>query len=206
MGALMVYQDPDADMGKGEVMIKAVNPLDIYVDPNSKDKFFRDAANVIYASYMTDEVAMQMYPEFADIIEDSAEEPEASDDYPVTNLAKTVDQMFPGDVEDRAHTVRRYLERYTKVIQQFYNVYEPFSEREYLLDDKEFESYINLVYVKVRKITGEESIVWQEEAVEELMQSIEESGPIFHFKLPEPQIDQQTGQMIQGDPIKVPGM
>lgn len=206
MGALMVYQDPDADMGKGEVMIKAVNPLDIYVDPNSKDKFFRDAANIIYASYMTDEVAMQMYPEFSDIIEDSAEEPEASDDYPVTNLSKTVDQMFPGDVEDRAHTVRRYLERYTKVIQQFYNVFEPFSEREYLLDNEEFEAYTNLVYVKVRKITGEESIVWQEEAVEELMQSIEESGPIFHFKLPEPQIDQQTGQMIQGDPIKVPGM
>jgi hypothetical protein len=206
MGALMVYQDPDADMGKGEVMIKAVNPLDIYVDPNSKDKFFRDAANVIYASYMTDEVAMQMYPEFADIIEDSAEEPEASDDYPITNLAKTVDQMFPGDVEDRAHTVRRYLERYTKVVQQFYNVFEPFSEREYLFNDEEFSEYMNVLYVRVRKITGEESIVWQEEAVEELMQQIEQSGPIFHFKLPEPQIDQQTGQMIQGDPIKVPGM
>ena len=135
-----------------------------------------------------------------------AEEPEASDDYPITNLAKTVDQVFPGYVEDRAHTVRRYLERYTKVIQHFYNVYEPFSEREYLLNDEEFENYSNVVYVKVRKITGEESIVWQEEAVEELMQSIEESGPIFHFKLPEPQIDQQTGQLIQGDPIKVPGM
>jgi len=206
MGALMVYQDPDADMGKGEVMIKAVNPLDLYIDPNSKDKFCRDAANIIMASYMTDEAAMQMYPEFSEIIEDSAEEPEASDDYPVTNLSKTVDQVFPGDVEDRAHTVRRYLERYTRVIQQFYNVFEPFSEREYLFNDEEFEAYMNVVYVKVRKITGEESIVWQTEAVEELMQSIEESGPIFHFKLPEPQIDQQTGQMIQGDPIKVPGM
>lgn len=206
MGALMVYQDPDADMGKGEVMIKAVNPLDLYIDPNSKDKFCRDAANIIMASYMTDEAAMQMYPEFSEIIENSAEEPEASDDYPITNLSKTVDQVFPGDVEDRAHTVRRYLERYTKVIQQFYNVFEPFSEREYLFNDEEFEAYMNVVYVKVRKITGEESIVWQTEAVEELMQSIEESGPIFHFKLPEPQIDQQTGQMIQDDPIKVPGM
>ena len=107
MGALMVYQDPDADMGKGEVKLKAVNPLDLYIDPNSKDKFCRDAAHIIYASYMTDEAATQMYPEFEDIIKDSAEEPEASDDYPITNLAKTVDQVFPGDVEDRAPTVRR---------------------------------------------------------------------------------------------------
>lgn len=205
MGALMVYQDPDADMGKGEVMLKAINPLDLYIDPNSKDRFCRDASNIIYASYMTDEAAMQMYPEFEEIIENSAEEPEASDDYPVTNLSKTVDQVFPGDVEDRAHTVRRYLERYTRVVESFYNVYEPFSEREFLLNSEEFEEYSKILYVKVRKITGEESIVWQEEGVEEIMKTIEDIGPVFHFKLPQPQIDQQTGQMIQGDPIRVPG-
>jgi hypothetical protein len=206
MGALMTYQDPDADMGKGEVKIKAINPLDLYIDPNSKDKFCRDAANIIYASYMTDEAAKQMYPEFSDIIENSAEEPEASDDYPITNLSKTTDQVFPGDVEDRAHTVRRYLERYTRVIEQYYNVFEPFSDREYLFTKEEFLEYEAVLYVKVRKITGEESIVWETEAVEELMKTVEESGPIFHFKLPEPVMDQQTGQMQQGDPIRVPGM
>ena len=205
MGALMVYQDPDADMGKGEVKLKAVNPLDLYIDPNSKDKFCRDAAHIIYASYMTDEAATQMYPEFEDIIKDSAEEPEASDDYPITNLAKTVDQVFPGDVEDRAHTVRRYLERYTREVYPYYNVYEPFSEREFLYDYDEFEVYNSRLYVRVRKVTGEETIVWQDEAVQELLQVIEQEGALFHFALPPMQLDPNTGQPIPQNPIRVPG-
>ena len=205
MGALMVYQDPDADMGKGEVMLKAVNPLDLYIDPNSKDKFCRDAANIIYASYMTDEAAKQMYPEFEDVIENSAEEPEAADDYPTTNLSKTVSQVFPGDVEDRAHTVRRYLERYTKEVHSLYNVFEPFSEREFLFDAEEFQKYETELYVIVRKVTGEETIVWDEETVEELMETIQEQGALFHLALPPMQLDPQTGQPIPQQPIRVPG-
>tara|TARA_S200002703_G_scaffold54386_2_gene47017 strand:+ start:3401 stop:5698 length:2298 start_codon:yes stop_codon:yes gene_type:complete len=204
MGALMVYQDPDADMGKGEVKLKAVNPLDLYIDPNSKDKFCRDAAHIIMASYMTDEAAMQMYPEFEDIIENSAEEPEASDDYPITNLSKTVDQVFPGDVEDRAHTVRRYLERYTREIHPYYNVYEPFSEREFLFNHEEFEQYNRQLYVRVRKATGEETIVWQPEAVEELMEEIQQNGALYHFVLPPLELD-QNGMPVPQQPMKVPG-
>ena len=154
---------------------------------------------------MTDEAAIQMYPEFTDLIENSAEEPEAADDYPITNLAKTTDQVFPGSVEDRAHTVRRYLERYTREIHQLYNVFEPFSEREYLYNYEEYEQYLNTLFVKVRKITGEESIVWETSAVDELMEEIKMSGPIFHFKLSEPEMDPATGQMKQSEPVKVPG-
>ena len=205
MGALMVYQDPDADMGKGEVKIKALNPLDIYFDPNCKDRFCRDAANIIYASYMTDEAAKQLYPEFEDLIENSTEEPEASDDYPTTNLSKSVGQIFPGDVEDRAHTVRRYLERYTKEMHSLYNAFEPFSEREYLFTAEEFKIYEAELYVVVRKATGEETIIWEEESVEELMQVIQEDGAMFHLALPPMQLDPQSGQPIPQEPIKVPG-
>lgn len=205
MGALMVYQDPDADMGKGEVKVKSLNPLDIYFDPNSKDKFCRDAANIIYASYMTDEAAKQMYPEFEEIIDNSAEEPEAADDYPITDLSKSVSQVFPGDVEDRAHTVRRYLERYTKEMHSLYNAYEPFSEREYLFTKEEFNIYENEMYVVVRKVTGEETIVWDAESIEELMQIIQEEGGVFHLALPPMQLDPQSGQPIPQEPIRVPG-
>ena len=89
MGVMQVYQDPDADLGKGEVYIKSLNPLDVYIDPNAKDIYARDAANILVTTYMTDEQAMQVYPEFYDIIEQSAMHPDESDDYPVTNLAAT---------------------------------------------------------------------------------------------------------------------
>ena len=205
MGVMQVYQDPDADLGKGEVMIKSCDPLNLYIDPNSKDKFCRDAAHIIYAQYMTDEHAEQVYPEYSNIIANAAEEPEASDDYPATSLSKQSSQIFPGDVEDRAHTVRRYLERYTREIHQYYNVFEPFSNREYVYDSDEYEEYNQSLYVRLRKVTGEETIIWQPEAVEDLMRTLEEEGALFHLALPPMQMNPQTGQPIPQEPIRVAG-
>ena len=36
LGFIHVYQDPMMDMGKGEVCMHDVDPLDVYVDPNSR--------------------------------------------------------------------------------------------------------------------------------------------------------------------------
>ena len=41
MGVMQVYQDPSADFGKGEVCVKSINPLDVFIDPNSKDEYAR---------------------------------------------------------------------------------------------------------------------------------------------------------------------
>ena len=40
MGAMMAYIDPMADFGRGEVMIKAVDPLDLFIDPALKRPFY----------------------------------------------------------------------------------------------------------------------------------------------------------------------
>ena len=53
MGILQVYQDPFVDMGRGEVIIKSLNPLDVYVDPNSRDTYGKDAANIIVLKVLT---------------------------------------------------------------------------------------------------------------------------------------------------------
>jgi len=205
MGVFNVYQDPDADFGKGEVLIKSIHPLDVYVDPNSRDPHFKDAANIIVASYMTEEYAEQVYPEFINIIKNSNEEPEATQDYPTTNFAKMEDQLFIGDTDDRAHTKRRFLERYTKEIHTFHNSYEPFSDREYIYNDKQQELYESLYYVKVRRITGEETVVFDQKAVEEMLYEIQETGNTYHFALPPLQYDEQ-GQPLPQEPTKVPGL
>jgi len=44
MGCLLGYIDPMKDMGKGEVCIKSIDPLDVYIDPNSRDPFCDDAS------------------------------------------------------------------------------------------------------------------------------------------------------------------
>ena len=204
MGVLQVYQDPDADMGKGEVYLKYINPLDVYIDPNAKDVYARDAANILVTTYMTDEQAMQVYPEFYDIIEQSAMHPDESDDHPVTNLAATEGQLFDTDGTETVHNRRQYIERYTKEMHCYYNCYEPFSQREFLLDEEEYLEYLSKMYVKVKTIKGEEVILFEDESVEDMFKVIEEIGPLFHYELADPQYDEQ-GQPISQKPIRVPG-
>ena len=55
LGYMHVYQDPMMDMGKGEVCFHSVDPLDVYVDPNSRSRFFDDAENIIISKLFTKE-------------------------------------------------------------------------------------------------------------------------------------------------------
>ena len=49
LGFLMVSVDPDADNGMGDVVLKNVEPFDVFVDPKSRDLLFRDAC-LLYTS------------------------------------------------------------------------------------------------------------------------------------------------------------
>ena len=73
LGYMYVYQNPHADMGKGEIIMKSIHPLDVYVDPNSRDRYFRDAQHLMVAKLIPDSEALKIYPEFEDIILSSEE-------------------------------------------------------------------------------------------------------------------------------------
>ena len=62
LGYILVYQDAYADMNKGEVKIAEIDPLDVYVDPNSRNRFFDDASNIIISRRFSKEQAEKMYP------------------------------------------------------------------------------------------------------------------------------------------------
>ena len=204
MGIMQVYQDPQADLGKGEVCIKSINPLDVYIDPNSKDIYARDAAHILVCKYLTDEYAQLVYPEYMDIIEQSNADPDHEDEYPATNLAATEGQMFFADDNNRMHTKRRYTERYSRVLMPYYNVYEPFSQQEFLFTGSEYSEYLSKYYIKVRKITGEEIIIYDEEGIAQLLEVIDETGGMFHYEIPDLEEDEQ-GNVVEQYPVRVPG-
>jgi len=204
MGVMQIYQDPSADLGKGEVCIKSINPLDIYIDPNSKDIYARDAANILVVKYLTDEYAELVYPEYMDIILSAETEADNEEDYPATNLAATEGQMFFAGDDNRMHNKRKFIERYTKTNMPYYNVYEAFSQQEFLFDSGEYDSYLTKNYMKIRKITGEEVIIFEEEAISGLIDVLMETGGVFHYELPEPVMD-DTGQVVPQPPVRVPG-
>jgi len=144
LGYIHVYQDPMMDMGKGEVCIHDVDPLDVYVDPNSRDKFFNDAENIIISRLFTREQAANLYPMYDKAIRNAANNASDYDhDRPETGRANDMSTHFPEDVDrtDNTEYLRGY-ERYYKTTVDRYRVYEIWSKKESLLNEDEYLKYI----------------------------------------------------------------
>lgn len=191
MGVLQVYQDPSADFGKGETKLKSIYPLDVYFDPDSRDRFCRDAASIIIARLMNDDEADKVYPEFKHIWKNA--ETSVSSRYPNTGMDKTEDQILLGDANtnDLINQSREYVERYTRVQVNYYHIYDPFSKYEALYEKDEYEKYYIEGAIRLINPAGEDETVTDYEAVKELLKIREEIGPVFHQMM-----DPQTGEIV----------
>jgi len=122
MGAIQIYIDPMMDMGKGEVCVHDVDPLDIYIDPNSRDRFCSDAENIIVSRLFTKDQAKQLYPMYEKAIKNASTENFQSD-RPTTTRQDDGEMFFPEETETQTTTtfaqndeyIRGY-ERYTKIV------------------------------------------------------------------------------------------
>jgi len=143
MGFMHVYQDPMMDMGKGEVCIHDLDPLDVYVDPASQSRFFDDADNVIVSRLFTKEQAKKLWPMYNKKIDKASGE----NDYnaPETGSFYDGNVQFREDVGqiDPQEYIRGY-ERYHKFFDSEYRVFEKFSGKEDLLNEEKYQRYINL--------------------------------------------------------------
>ena len=191
MGVLMAYQDPNADMGKGEVMLKSIYPLDLYIDPNSRDPFCRDAANMIVAKLMTDDEAEKVYPEYKHIWEKAGSSQQER--YPSTDLHKTEDQLLLGDLttDDTVSPTKEYIERYTRIKVNYYHIYDPYSKYEALYEKEEYQKYVEEAAVRLIQPEGEDETVTDYEEVKQYIELMNEMGPVFHQIM-----NPETGEVI----------
>ena len=141
MGCLLAYQDPIKDMGKGEVCVRAIDPLDVYVDPNARDRFFDDAENIIISRLFTKEQAQKLYPRYESAIKNAGSSNYT--DMPGTSRVDNGEVTFPEDVltNENNEYIRGY-ERYYKVLVAKHRIFETFSGKEDLLEPEEFEQYV----------------------------------------------------------------
>ena len=144
VGYINVYQDPMMDMGKGEVCFHDVDPLDVYVDPNSRHRFFDDAENIIISKLFTKDQAKKVWPMYAKAIDNAADESGSRVDWnaPDTGREDDGEVQFPEDVcrLNYQNYIRGY-ERYYKVDVMEYRTFEKFSGKEELLSEEDFEQY-----------------------------------------------------------------
>lgn len=64
MGVWLAYRDPEADGGRGEVYFRSVDPLKVYIDPASKDRYARDAQHILLVEQYTREQILNHYHEY----------------------------------------------------------------------------------------------------------------------------------------------
>ncbi len=147
LGYLHVYQDPMMDMGKGEVCFHDVDPLDVYVDPNSRSRYFDDAENIIISKLFTVEQAKSLYPMYKEKIENATSKGaygNANDwNAPATEREDDGEIQFPEDVGrlNEKDYVRGY-ERYYKIDVKEFRIFETFSKKEDLLNEEAFMKYV----------------------------------------------------------------
>ncbi len=191
MGVMMSYIDPNADFGSGEVKLKSIDPLELFIDPSSSDPFCRDAAHIIVGKIVTQTQLISMYPEFEDIIRDSAE----------TSYLNTVSESRHGLNSEDVTLKRRNVgdsitderelelfERYTKIKLPYYKIYDPLSEEEKILNEVDYEEYKKEPIVLVTN-AGEQTIYTDKANVGQYMKIAEEIGTTYHLMQ-----DPMTGQ------------
>lgn len=147
VGWMLVYQDPMADMGKGEVKVKDVDPLDVYPDPNARESHLEDAENIIISRLYTRDQAIKMEPMYKKKIKKA--QSDLFTDRPITDRTDDGKITFPEDINTDTSTtfgdgdeyVRGY-ERYERFLTEQYRVFEKFSGLEDLLEKEAMKGYL----------------------------------------------------------------
>ena len=173
VGYLHVYQDPMMDMGKGEVCFHDVDPLDVYVDPNSRNRFFDDAENVIVSKLFTKDQAKKLWPMYKSKIKNASGEEDWN--APDTGRADDGAIHFPEDVNRQPEQdyIRGY-ERYSKIEVKKFRTYQVFDGKEELLDEEQFQNYSErpawIIMDKVFTDEAEANALYQQLQQQQMMQ------------------------------------
>ena len=133
LGYFYAYVDKEADYGRGEVKFTHVNPFRVAVDPNSRHRYFDDAAGISVSTILTKFQLLDLYPELSQPVEgkektliELIETMDNDEDYPDSTNKYTAQSFTPDVVKDydTSQQVDKYrlIEFYSKVKVPYYRV------------------------------------------------------------------------------------
>jgi len=195
MGAMQAYVDPMKDFGRGEVCLKSIDPLDLYIDPSTRDPFCKDSSNMIVARLFTEDQIKTMYPSITKEVGKnkgtllSQMTQTSNERYPGSSREGNEDQQI-GPITDDVTNVRTYeiIDRYEKVKLPFWHCLDTTNGQEYIHSDEDYQEFLKQPAMVV-ETQGQVSFVTGKYEVQELLQVYEQTGGTFHMMM-----DMQTGQ------------
>ena len=127
VGYFKVYVDAHSDHGMGEIRIDTIEPFDIYIDPKSRDIFYRDAAYIMIHKVMPQSHLQKVFPEYTKKIKNAGTSDQAN--YSYSQKAEGHDFQYK-EIEDETFDYfgeedRKldYYEVYEKVKMPYMNVF-----------------------------------------------------------------------------------
>ena len=138
LGYFQAYMDPEADYGRGEVKINYCDPFRVYVDPNTRHRYFDDASGIILSTILSKEQLVQQYSQLAQPISEEDDTPMVDmidkglqwkdEDYPASGNNTNVSGAFTPDMikdsswGDSANEKYRVLHLYDKIKVPYYRL------------------------------------------------------------------------------------
>ena len=201
MGFMHVYQDPMMDMGKGEVCFHDLDPLDVYVDPNSQHRYFDDAENVIVSRLFTRDQAKKLWPTYKKAIDNASSEQDWNRPETGRKEVGGTEIHFMEDTNFQSQRTDEYVrgyERYYKIHMDEYRVFEQFSGKEDLLNEDEYADYIQMPAWVI-----EGNIITNEQEAQQLIEQLEMQRQM-QIQQQSMATEQEMAQMGYGPDAEVP--
>jgi hypothetical protein len=151
LGYFYAYIDKEADYGRGEIKFKHLNPFKVYVDPNSRDRYFDDASGMMVSHVMSRMQLLDAYPQLGQPIEEGEEkllidsiETVSEEDWPDNTNKRTMGSFTPDVVKDYdyqgSNEKYRLIEYYSKIKVPYYRVLDKRTNQEKIIEKEQFDA------------------------------------------------------------------
>ena len=185
MGCIMAYPDMNADFGKGEIILKSIDPMDVYIDPSSRDPYAQDANHIIIAKKTMQSQLLLQFPDYAEVIKSAKETGILGEYQSSRDTTENNQQIGPynrGSSRSALNDDRQLevMERYTKVKTPMMRIYDPYAPKEHIFTEAEFKTYLNQPAFIVHKRGIEPIYVTSKEEVAQANQLYEMYEGTYH--------------------------
>lgn len=177
MGIMQVYYDSYKDMGKGDICVKSLDPMDVYIDPNSKDIYCRDAAHILVARQYSKEQILHAYPMMVEKILEAKK----SSLYLDVLSGRVTDGINTNKIRDNQSSIYDVIERFTKLRIQKFRINNRGEES--LMNEEEYKAF----YMKpsFKMVSSDGSVTWatKEEEINYYADLFQKGDGFYHLEL-----------------------
>lgn len=175
LGVFFPYVNPKGDNGKPECWFKAVDPLDIWVDPSSRDKLWRDAAHILVSKIMTGEQLARMDPALEEILDTLPME--ARDILNPTGVEDN--STIPGT--DQNQDKFWVIDRFSKVKIVTHVITYPVTGEEWIASDQEFGPLMQRTALLELSANAAPELYLDEVKIRGIREYMEKFGEAWHY-------------------------